>query len=211
MDEEPSEAQGPGKRRPKRRKAPPRISADDFERAALRHLERYPSSSAGLRRVLERRAERSRTHHGEEEDREATAAGIEAALARMAELGFLDDRRYGQALARRVRGRGGSLRKVAAALHEKGISGALRAQLLEEVGDAEAEFEAAHTYARRRRLGIHGRGNSLEAPEADGPGDFEHESSERTERRRLKRKKELGALARAGFSFEIAARALDTP
>ncbi|MDE0885949.1 MAG: RecX family transcriptional regulator [Myxococcota bacterium] len=211
MDEEPSEAQGPGRRRRKRRKAPPRISAGDFERAALRHLERYPSSSAGLRAVLERRAERSRTHHGDEEDREATAASIEATLARMSELGFLDDRRYGQALAQRIRGRGGSLRKVAAALHEKGISGALRAQLLEEVGDAEAELEAALTYARRRRLGVHRRGNPLGAPEADTPGDCEHEDSERAERQRLKRKKELGALARAGFSFEVAARALDTP
>ena len=54
-----------GGRRRKGRRPPPKLSRADFERAALRHLERYPSSAAGLRAVLGRRAERSRAHHGE--------------------------------------------------------------------------------------------------------------------------------------------------
>ena len=206
MNDDSNEAPGRGSgRRRRTRKAPPRVSAGDFQRAALRHLERYPSSAAGLRAVLQRRAQRSHDYHGDENSQTETEALIEAAVLKMTELGFLDDRRYGQALARRLRSRGGSLRKIAAQLHQKGIPSELRDELLAEAGGSEAELEAALTYARRRRLGVYRRNDPLKEAEAE-PG--ESEDNEIADARRLRRKRELGALARAGFGFDIAARVL---
>jgi regulatory protein len=184
------------------RRPPPRISRADFERAALRHLERYPSSAAGLRTVLKRRTERSHAHHGE--GLQEAEGIIDEVIARMVALGFLDDQRYGRALARRLRARGSSLRRIAVRLHAKGIASEVRASLLAEVGGPEAELVAARTYARRRGLGTHrrddGRGpfrpaDAGAAAPADGVGP--------------RRQRELAALGRAGFDFEIAQRALD--
>ena len=191
---------------------PPPISANDFERAALRHLDRYPCSAAGLRAVLERRAQRSHAHHGG--DPAEAEALIEATLSRMHEQGLLDDRRYGQALARRLRTRGGSLRRIAARLHEKGIASPLRAEVLKEAGGDEAELEAARTYARRRGLGVHRRGphpGFLASMEPVQKGQSqEGESQENVEARRRQRQRDLAALARAGFAFAQAIQALDS-
>ncbi len=186
---------------------PPQISTNDFERAALRHLDRYPCSTAGLRAVLERRAQRSHAHHGG--DPAEAEALIEATLSRMHERGLLDDRRYGQALARRLRTRGGSLRRIAVRLHEKGIASHLRAEVLEEAGGDEAELKAARTYARRRGLGVHRRGPDpgLLAPMELAQDD---ESQAHAESQRRQRQRDLAALARAGFAFAQAIQALDS-
>ena len=189
-----------GGRRRKGRRPPPKLSRADFERAALRHLERYPSSAAGLRAVLGRRAERSRAHHGEPP--EAAQTIIEEVVGRMTELGFVDDRRYGRALARRLRARGNSLRRIAARLREKGISGPLREELLGEAGEPGAELDAARTYARRRGLGAYRRSRGDPAPSED-------DESGAAEAIRLRARRELAALARAGFAFEVARQALE--
>ena len=189
------------------RRPPPQISANDFERAALRHLDRYPCSTAGLRAVLERRAQRSHAHHGG--DPAEAEALIEATLSAMHERGLLDDRSYGQALARRLRTRGGSLRRIAVRLHEKGIAAHLRAEVLEEAGGDEAELKAARTYARRRGLGMHRRGphpDFLEPMELAQKG----ESQAYAEVQRQQRQRDLAALARAGFAFAQAIQALDS-
>lgn len=174
-----------------------------IEHIALHHIERYPTSSAHLRRVLERRAERSRIALGalgDDAGRDPARAGdaaqhgewIEAAIARLGELGLLDDRAYARALARRLRARGCSRRQIEARLADKGIADEIRREALAgegEAGSAEsAELEAAATYARRRRLGPHRRD-----PEA------------RAERR----ERDLAALARAGFAYAIAQRIVD--
>ena len=213
-----------GNRNQRRRtpRPPPPISSNDFDRAALRHLDRYPCSSAGLRAVLERRAQRSHAHHGG--DPAEAEALIEATLSRMHEQGLLDDRRYGKALARRLRTRGGSLRRIAVRLHEKGIASHLRAEVLEEAGGDEAELAAARTYARRRGLGVHRRGphpGFLAPMEPFHKGENqkgqnqrsesqEAESQENAEAQRRQRQRDLAALARAGFAFAQAIQALDS-
>jgi regulatory protein len=194
----------PGGKRRRSRRPPPRVSQADFERAALRHLQRFSCSAEGLRTVLKRRAERSQTHHGG--DLADAESIIEATVSRMEALGYIDDRRYGRGLVRRLRARGGSLRRVAARLYEKGIASALRDELLEETRAPQAELEAALTYARRRRLGVHrtmvgGRGSPESEESVSTEIDREAEATQR--------QRDLAALARAGFGFDIASRALD--
>ena len=194
----------PGGKRRRSRRPPPKISQADFERAALRHLQRFSCAAEGLRTVLKRRAERSQAHHGG--DLGEAESMIEATVSRMEALGYIDDRRYGRALVRRLRARGGSLRRVAARLYEKGIASALRDDLLEETRTPQAELQAALTYARRRRLGIHrtaARGRRFPAPEESEEIGVDPQAED------TQRQRDLATLARAGFGFDIASRALD--
>lgn len=178
----------PTRRHRKRKKPPPPISEADFERAAARHLGRYPSSIAGLKAVLDRRARRSVAHHGGEPQEAAPI--IESVVKRCLELGLLDDDAYGRALVRRLRRRGQSRIQVHSQLVRKGIGQDICERLLDEIGDRDSELEAANIYARRRRIGPHRT-----------PGDTSRENRER----------DLAVLARAGFPPEVALSIIDTP
>ena len=103
--------------------------------------------------------------------------------------GILDDRRYAENAAAGLRRRGASRRKIIVKLRLKGVPEVVIAEVLQTQNDDNpgSELEAAVALAKRRRLGPFRRG------EDSGP-----------ERRR----KDLAVLARAGFSFEVAARAL---
>jgi regulatory protein len=91
--------------------------------------------------------------------------------------------------ARSLSRRGGSRRTIAAKLAASGVAAGERAHAIErlEQETPDAEFIAAVAYAKRRRLGA-----------------FRTMPDVSPERRR----KDLAAMARAGFSIEIARRAL---
>ncbi len=164
-----------------------------IDNIALHHLERFPTSCAGLRRVLERRAERSRAALGRG-DASEHSEWIEAAIARLGELGLLDDRAFATALVRRLRARGSSRRLIEARLADKGVTEEIRREVLDAGDGAEggsgeaAELAAAAAYVRRRRLGPHRLDPEL---------------------RTARRDRDLAALARAGFSYAIAQKTLD--
>lgn len=185
-DGEFDEAAGP--RAPRRRKPrKKRVTAALVELWATRHLERYASSRQNLRQVLARRVER--IEFRQEERFEEAPEWIERALVRMSERGYLDDRRYAEALCRRLRSRGASSRRIAHELHQKGVDGTLAREVLE--GDEpDADFEAAMRYARRRRI-----------------GPFRRDPATRSEQR----ERDLAALGRSGFAYEVARRVLEAP
>jgi regulatory protein len=171
-----------------RRRAPRPMTRSRIENIALHHIERFPTSRAGLRRVLERRAERSRTALGVGDESEQSA-WIDAAIARLGELGLLDDRAFAAALTRRLRARGSSRRLIEARLADKGVDAEIRREVLDEGEHAEAaELAAASAYVRRRRLGPHRPDPEL---------------------RSARRDRDLAALARAGFTYAIAQKSLD--
>ena len=178
----------PKRRRRKEKKPPPPISEADFERAAARHLDRYPSSIAGLRAVLDRRAWRSVAHHGGEP--QDAAPIIDVVVDRCIELGLLNDDTYGRALVRRLRRRGQSRMQVHSQLVRKGIQSEICERLLDELSDGESELEAAYIYARRRRIGPY---------------------RVQTEPNRENRERDLAALARAGFPSTVALSVVDAP
>lgn len=159
-----------------------------LERAALHYLERYASSVEGLRRVLMRRVDKAaREDRG---DPAEASSWVEEILARFAAAGLVDDRSFAEGRAASLRRRGESARRIALKLREKGIDGDLIETVLEEEdgpdGDA-AEFAAACRFARRRRLGP--LRDPLERPD--------------------RRDRDMAALARAGFSLDVARRVLD--
>lgn len=168
-------------RRPERR--PPRkVSPAYLERAAMAYLERYASSAENLRRVLRRKVEKRCRLRGE--DASEFHGAIDDVVARTLRSGLVDDRRYAEARVASLRRRGGSRRAIQAKLTAKGLERETVAAALE--GEPEDELTAAHALARRRRLGPY-----------------------RTGERAPFRAKDLAALARGGFAFDVARQVID--
>jgi len=113
-----------------RPKAPPAGSALD---GGLRLLARRAHSRLELRQKLQRRG--------------YAPADVEAALGRLAELGYVDDRAFARGLVRRRSGVRGP-RALAGELSARGIDRAGIAEALEGV-DEEAELAAATRLAER--------------------------------------------------------------
>ena len=170
----------------------PPVTAAYLERAALHYLERYSASVEMLRRTLRRRVEKRARARGEEAG--TFAEIIEATVARAVSAGLVDDARFATARLATLRRRGTSSRGATAKLAAKGLSReavetAMEAER-EAVPEADAaviEEAAARAYAKRRRIGPFRRPDS----------------------RALHRDRDLAALARAGFRYDLARRTVD--
>lgn len=161
---------------------PNSIDAALLEKWALSYLERYASSAANLRRVLERRA--MRRLGAEREQLAAARTSIEELVGRYRAAGLLDDAAYAAGRARRRLARGEPLRRIAAGLAAKGVEAADAASALAALrdGNVDPDLAAACAFARRRRLG----------PYRPAPADA------------VARGRELAAFARAGFDRQTA-------
>ena len=173
-----------------------KITESALREAALAHLARFAATEAGLRRVLGNRIRRwARTAEQEGQDGESIAAATAQATthaaaiaARLVQVGVVDDALFAAARARRLRGSGRSARATLAHLASKGVAGEVaRVALTQE--DMPDELTAAIILCRKRRFG------GFATAEADP----------------LLRRKWLASLARAGFSGEVARRALALP
>ncbi len=179
---------------PARRRRGPREATPKYLRnSAHYYLERYASSSAHLRRLLLAKVAHSARAHGT--DPEEGAVAIEALIAELLGAGLLDDTRYAAERARILHRRGASARAIHAGLRAKGVKAddieRALAGLREEA--AEPELAAALAYARRRRLGPY-RGPEARAGMHD----------------KDLRAKDLAALGRRGFGYDLARRVIDT-
>lgn len=174
---------------PDRPRPTPPVTAAYVERAALHYLERYSASAAMLRRTLQRWVTKRALARGE--DPAAFAETIEAVVGRAVAGGLVDDARFAAARLATLRRRGTSTRGASAKLAAKGVPReVVEAAMRTESGDGEseaAEVAAARAYARRRRLGPH------------RPAEARGENRER----------DLAALARAGFRYDLARRIVE--
>lgn len=161
---------------PKRRerRSPPPLDPAALERLALRYVERFATTQARLVAYLERKI-RSRGWDG--------AASDPARVAeRLAALGYIDDRAFGEARAAAMARRGLGKRRVAGVFRQAGIGVDDSAALAPAI-EARA-IGAALTFARKRRIG----------PFAAAPPD------------RPLREKHIAALIRGGHDFDLARR-----
>jgi len=156
-----------------RRSIPP-LDRSALERLALRYVERFATTRARLADYLRRKI-RERGWEGE-------AADPAELAERFAELGYVDDRAYGEAKAGAMARRGLGARHVAGALHQAGVRGDDAEAIAP--GVEERAVEAAITFARRRRIG----------PFAEAAAD------------RPLREKQIAAMLRAGHPPALARR-----
>ncbi len=180
-----------------RQKAVPRkMTRKRLTNIATYHLERFSTTAARLRQVLMRRIDRSIRVHGG--DRDEMVAWVDELILQLTASGALDDARYAAAKAANLRRRGKAPARIRAALRAKGVSAADAAAATSgdlHPADEDAALGAALAYAKRRKLGPF-------RPKERLPGE---------RRERLARlQKDLAAMVRAGFAYDIARRVFAT-
>lgn len=153
---------------------------------ALYYLSRYEATTGKVRDVLKRRlmtAER----RGEEIPNEAPA-WIEKIIAQMVDLGYIDNNRYAENTFRRLTEAGKSVRSIAYKLKQAGLEEDVLSDLIkeQETTPGELDLTSALKLVKKRKLGLY-RPESQRAAYAQ---------------------KDLAVLGRAGFSYEIAQKAL---
>lgn len=165
-----------------RKKLPPKITEHYLQWVVDEYLKKFFTTKAHLRRLLMQRVKRSAEAHGE--GLEEGTQILDALLDRLEAVGVLNDGAYTASKVRSLSARGGSARGITAKLAAKGIRAEDVKVGLEQLKERveNPELEAAIVLAKRKRLGPFGK------PEG------------RTERRQ----KELAAMGRAGFSFDLA-------
>ena len=151
----------------------------------MNYLARYASTEAGLRLILHRRIDRWAREAAGQDDVSGKAATAKAAvasvIARMTELGLLNDAAFAESRARGLALNGRSRRAITARLMAKGIDADSARAVLPE--GENAELISALILARKRRIGPFRK--------ADRDNN-----------------KELGVLARAGFPRDVELKAL---
>jgi regulatory protein len=165
--------------------------AGGLYQAGLDYLARYAATEAGLRRILERRIDRWARAQADPEAAaqamQAARAAIDGVIKRLAEAGALSDTTFAENRARSLVRSGQSTRSIQMRLVAKGVAPDVARSA--SAADAETELAAALVLARKRRIGPY--------RPADDPD-------------KGVRIKEMGVLARAGFSRDVAKQALDT-
>jgi len=173
---------------PRREKKPPKkITEKYLYNAGLAYLQRFPASVPHFRRVIGRKIDRSCTYH-KDQDREACAQMLDTTIETFVRQGLLNDDAYLQGMVNSLRRRGLSTQAILSKLQQKGLTQesiltTLRAYDKER-GAGNPDLAAAILLMRRKRLGPFRK-----TQDAD-------------------RNKELASLARAGFGFDIAQKAL---
>ncbi len=178
-----------GKRQPRR------VTPTSLRNGALHYLNQRSTSRANLRRLLVRRVDRSLAVH--EGDRGEAIGWVDALLDDFERAGLLNDELYAEQRARSMARMGNGTRKIRSKLAVKGLASELVDRAIEQLdaGEHSPDMVAACRYARSRRLGPYRRD--------DLPTEDRHAA-------RALKQKELGKLARAGFSYEIAIRVIES-
>lgn len=180
--------QGPTRREPRPVR---KVTAQYLENAALYYLGRFSAASGHLRQLLLRRVDRSAKAH--DTDPVAGREMVDKLIARFLASGLLDDAAYAAGKAKSLRRRGASRNVIAQKLRAKSVAperiadavGAADADIIEDGEDA--ELLAAWRLARRKRIGPYRA--------ADSRADL--------------RMKDMAALARGGFSYNVARSVID--
>ncbi len=182
MDEEAISISDPSfKPSAKKQKIPKKITETYLTNSGKFYLERFPASTEQFRQVMTRKIRKSCKAHPDQAF-ENCLAYLETVIAKFQSLGFLNDEGYAMGLSRSLRNRGWPRNRIVMRLKEKGIAPDLieSAVPLAEAGD---NLQDAIVWMKRKKLG----------PFANKEKEFE---------------KSLASLARAGFDYNSASKAL---
>jgi regulatory protein len=116
-------------------------------------------------------------------DATAAALMVDALIAKLERSGYVNDERFAESRTASLARRGTSRRAIAAKLRGKGVKADLVQASLVDVDDA----VAAIAFAKRKKLGVFRSGEAA----VDRP------------------RKDIAAMARAGFSYALSKRALE--
>ena len=160
-----------------------KITQQRLENIALFYLERYESSQARLKQVLLRRVARARKEGADLPD--DVPVWINEVCAKMVRLGYINDTRYAENAWRTYSAAGKSVRWIVGKLKQAGIAEDIIAQCMDDDRSV-LDAQAAALLVAKKKLGKY------------RPQDQQKAYAQ----------KDLARLARAGFSYEIAQKAL---
>lgn len=160
------------------------LTAKRLTNIALYYLGRYESSVEQLRKVLSRRVFKEKLKGADiPADVESV---IESILAKMVSDGYVDDRRFAESVVRKCQTAGKSRQFLIGKLKTAGIDSDLIRELTD--GLLDSDLDAARRFVQKKKIGFY------------RPLEKQKECF----------KKDLAAMARAGFSFDVAKQALET-
>ena len=167
---------------------PKKLSEKNLKTIALGYLERYSVSTGSLRNFLMRRVKTSGKICGTSLEKEKE--WIEALIVEFEKLGYLNDHRYAENRVRSLLAKGKSIREITIWLRGKNVSRNDIDAALEIVNEeiCDLELYAGLKLARRRKIGPYNSRN-VEKKQRD---------------------KALAIFARAGFSYAVARRIVDS-
>lgn len=159
---------------------------------AVDYLGRYASSRHKLAQILQRFASRKLTDY----DTDDIAAAIEQTIDQCCQLGYLDDRQFAVTVARSQRRLGRSQAVIRQRLRQHALGDDIIAHALAEADEnsANGDLQAAIRFAQRRRLGPFAQRHSAHHQRLDT---------------QQWKQRDLGAMARAGFSMATSRQILD--
>lgn len=174
--------------KPRTEKKPPKkITEKYLYNSGLAYLQRFTSSVPNFRRVMSKKIDRSCNYHNDQ-DKERCLKYLDAAVETFLRQGLLNDDAYLQGMVTSLRRRGLSTRAILSKLGQKGLTQDDILKVVhthdEERGNTDPDLAAAVMLMRRKRIGPFRKKDDAE------------------------KTKELAALARAGFGFDIAQKAL---
>ena len=171
---------------------PPTPDAGSLYRAALYYLARYAATEAGLRRVLVQKIDRWARAQTDADAAEPVITAARAAVAgvveRLVTAGAVSDAAFAENRVKNLVRSGQSNRAIQARLVAKGVAPDMARAAT--VTDPDTELAAALVLVRKRRIGSYRMTQDADT---------------------IVRNRELGLLARAGFSRDIAQQALEMP
>ncbi|HPF78501.1 MAG TPA: regulatory protein RecX [Alphaproteobacteria bacterium] len=185
-------AAAPKNKPPKERKikVPKKISARYLYNSGLAYLQRFPASTHHFRGVMMRKIQKSCRHHTDQNMEECQKL-LEETISQFKELGLLDDAAYLKGMVTSFRRRGLSSTQIGLKLQQKGYDSAAVKNELQKYdrdefqSEANGDYHAALIFARKKRL---------------GPFDTDNRKTP---------EKSLAAMARAGYSFDVAKKILN--
>lgn len=165
------------------------ITQDRLMRAAMHYLGRFESHQVRLTEVLKRKVER---WSGSRDISDYDAA-ISAVVSKCLDLDLVSDARFADSRVRAMARRGKAPRIIVQDLRARGLGQDVIDTALAQISGAH-ERESLVRLAQRRRIGVYRSRREADRYQADP---------------RKGRDRELGALMRAGHSFQNAASFLD--
>lgn len=159
---------------------------------AVDYLGRYASSRHKLGQILLRFASRRLSDY----DAVDIATAIQQTIDECDQLGYLDDRQFAVTVARTQRRLGRSQAVIRQRLRQHALSDDIIVDAIAEVDEniANGDLQAAIRFAQRRRLGPFAKRDSAHCQRLD-PYEW--------------KKRDLGAMARAGFSIVVSQQVLN--
>ncbi|HOO50378.1 MAG TPA: regulatory protein RecX [Alphaproteobacteria bacterium] len=158
-----------------------KITASYLENSGAYYLQRFSSSVARFRQVMTRKIDLSCRDHPEQ-DKEQCLEMLNQLISKFIEMGYLNDESFSKGLYYSLSQRGYSRQKILFQMKSKGLSDD---HIMAAIGDNDEEQELiqAVRYTKRKKIGAF----------AIREQDFQ---------------KSLASLARNGFGYDIATRAL---